>query len=97
MPLADDLMEPFRPVVDLEVFRMVSEGTGDVTVETKRRLAGLLWQDEASIAGTSPLSTCVNRLAASVAESFLTGEPVPEFPLLRNEHFNEAAAKDTDA
>lgn len=97
MPLADDLMEPFRPVVDLEVFGMVSEGTGDVTVEAKRRLAGLLWRDEASVAGTSPLSTCVNRLAASLAESFLTGEPALEFPLLRNERVNEAAAEDAGA
>jgi CRISP-associated protein Cas1 len=83
MPLADDLMEPFRPVVDVAVIELLDEGTAAVTTDAKRRLAGLLLSDEVTLAGRTPLSTCMIRLAASLAESFLTGEPALEFPILR--------------
>jgi CRISPR-associated protein Cas1 len=85
MPLADDLMEPFRPLVDLEVCTLLSEGITDVDPSAKRRLAGLLWRDEASALGISPLSSCLLRTAQSLAESYLSGEPALEFPLLRLE------------
>ena len=38
MPLADDLMEPFRPLVDLRVLKMVRLGTTEVTATAKRDL-----------------------------------------------------------
>lgn len=40
--LADDLLEPLRPFVDLEVLSLVQEDELDVTPATKRRLLGLL-------------------------------------------------------
>jgi CRISPR-associated protein Cas1 len=79
--LADDLMEPFRPIVDFEVREMVTTGVVEVEPAAKRRLAGLLWRDEASAAGTSPLSTCILRAAQSLAESYLHGEPGLVFPV----------------
>ena len=42
MCLADDLIEPFRPLVDLCVYKIVSNGCVDVTPEAKKRLAELL-------------------------------------------------------
>ena len=82
MPLADDLMEPFRPIVDLEVFRMMAEGGHDMTPAAKRRLAAILVREEPTVAGHTPVATCMIRLAASLAESFLSGAPRLEFPLL---------------
>lgn len=82
-PLADDLMEPFRPIVDAAVRRLLDAGVTEVTVAAKRQLAGLLWQDEVTAAGHSPLMTALLRCAQSLADSYLTGEPDLQFPLLR--------------
>lgn len=83
MPLADDLMEPFRPLVDVVVMDLLNSGHQQVTTGAKRRLAGILLAEELTAAGRTPLSTCMIRLAASLAESFVTGEPALEFPMLR--------------
>jgi CRISPR-associated protein Cas1 len=43
--LADDVLEPFRPIVDLLVWNMSDRGTtrdGDLTVDHRRALAGVL-------------------------------------------------------
>ncbi len=80
MPLADDLMEPFRPAVDLIVFGLADKGIGELTPEVKRRLAAVLTAEQMTRAGRTPLSTCMIRLAASVADSFLTGVPALELP-----------------
>jgi CRISPR-associated protein Cas1 len=82
MPLADDMMEPFRPAVDDTVRRLVADGATDVTVAAKRRLVALLWQDEATAAGTSPLATVILRTAQSLAESFLSGSAMLAFSFL---------------
>ncbi len=82
MPLVDDLMEPFRPAVDDTVRQLLAEGSGDVSVATKRRLVALLWQDEATTAGTTPLATVIHRTAQSLAESYLAGAAMLDFPFL---------------
>jgi CRISPR-associated protein Cas1 len=81
MPLADDLMEPFRPTVDLIVLGLVQEGLITISAPVKRRLAAVLLVEERTWAGQTPLSTCVIRLAASLAESFTAGEPRLDFPI----------------
>src|SRR3546814_15923598 len=43
--LADDLVEPFRPLVDSLVRRMIEEGIQSVITEAKQRLARLHGQD----------------------------------------------------
>ena len=79
--LVDDLMEPFRPVVDSTVFRLVSHGHDDLTAEAKGALAGFLTMDMATERGTTPLQTCVERAAQSLAQSFESGKPALVFPL----------------
>ncbi len=80
MPLADDLMEPFRPLVDGLVLGLMRDGQMAVTPGAKRRLAGVLHLDHQTEAGTTPLESCIYRLAASLAESFLRGKPCLAFP-----------------
>lgn len=82
MPLVDDLMEPFRPAVDDAVRRLLAEGVTEVTVSAKRRLVALLWQDERTELGRSPLATVILRTAQSLAESFMSGVPMLVFPIL---------------
>lgn len=79
--LADDLMEPFRPLVDRMVVKLIKIGEIDVTPETKKMLASLTTVDMVTEAGTSPLSTCLLRLATSLARAFETGQARLDFPI----------------
>jgi CRISPR-associated protein Cas1 len=68
--LADDLVEPFRPLVDNLVQRMVDEGLDSVTSEAKLRLARLIGHDVRIGGNISPVSVASQRMAQSLARSF---------------------------
>ena len=81
LALADDVMEPFRPFVDLAVARLAAEGVAEVTPEAKRDLAGVVHLDLRTAAGTTPLATCLERLAVSLAQAFEGGKAELELPI----------------
>lgn len=87
MRLVDDLMEPFRPVIDLLVWQMVREALEEVNPETKRILVRSLFDDMQTEAGATPVVVCLQRLAVSLAYVYL-GEresldlPLPGLPLM---------------
>ena len=84
MCLVDDLMEPFRPMVDYTVAELVSHQREEMTIDVKRDLAAILVMDIATERGTTPLQTCLERAAQSLAQSFESGKPgliLPERPL----------------
>jgi CRISP-associated protein Cas1 len=68
--LADDLVEPFRPLVDAAVRQMVEEGVEAVDKIAKARLAALVSADLELQGATSPVTICAQRLAQSLAASF---------------------------
>ena len=68
--LADDLVEPFRPLVDALVRRMTDEGILAVTPTAKQRLARLISHDLRLGGVVSPVSVAAQRLAQSLARSF---------------------------
>lgn len=68
--LADDLVEPFRPLVDALVRRMADEGIGGVTSKAKQRLARLIGHDLRLGGALSPVSVASQRLAQSLVRSF---------------------------
>lgn len=80
MCLASDLMEPFRPLVDLAASRLAAAGEETVTPDVKRALAALLSADMETERGVTPLATCLERLAASLAQAYETGRPVLDLP-----------------
>ena len=80
MCLVDDLMEPFRPAVDYTVARLVKSGCPEVTPEAKRALVGTLAADMRTERGTTPLETCLERAAQSLAQSFEDKRPALAFP-----------------
>ncbi|GHU15464.1 hypothetical protein FACS189441_7160 [Betaproteobacteria bacterium] len=65
MRLVDDLMEPFRPVVDLKVWQLQRAGETQVTPETKRALVHVLYDDMQTNVGVTPVMVCMQRLAVS--------------------------------
>ncbi len=86
MVLIDDLMEPFRPIVDREVRRIVTDGNAELDSETKSALARIMVLDVPTGQGLSPLMTCAERLAQSLARAFAgDGDhlalPLPSLPL----------------
>jgi CRISPR-associated protein Cas1 len=84
--LVDDLMEPFRPVVDRVVHRLKSDGIVDVTGDAKAALARTMIVDLPTAEGISPVLVCLERLTNSLAKAY-AGEadrlilPKPGLPL----------------
>ena len=86
MRLVDDLMEPFRPIVDLKVWLLRRNGEGEVTPETKRALVRTLYDDMQTDAGATPVMVCAQKLATSLAQVYLGQRdkldlPLPGLPL----------------
>ncbi|MDO5657498.1 MAG: type II CRISPR-associated endonuclease Cas1 [Paracoccus sp. (in: a-proteobacteria)] len=85
--LADDLMEPFRPLVDLTA-RAIAQACGpEVTPQAKQRMADLIALDLPLTGETSPLMVALSRLAVSLAQSFEARKlqlalPTPPAPLI---------------
>ena len=75
MALADDLIEPFRPLVDALVLSMRDAGVKALDPPTKRRFARLIAFDLRVGGEASPVSMAATRLAQSLARSFQTGSP----------------------
>lgn len=69
--LADDLMEPFRPAVDLLAREMGAEGVPDLDPVRKRQLAAVLHADYETDEGVTTLSNALTRLAQSLAQIYL--------------------------
>lgn len=86
MRLVDDLMEPFRPVIDLKVWHLQRLGEVLVTPESKRALVRTLYDDMQTDAGATPVMVCTQKLAVSLAQVYL-GErdkldlPLPGLPI----------------
>jgi CRISPR-associated protein Cas1 len=86
MRLIDDVMEPFRPVIDLRVWQLARQGEGQITPDTKRALVRTLYDDMQTNIGATPVMSCIHKLAISLAQVYL-GErerlelPLPGLPL----------------
>jgi CRISPR-associated protein Cas1 len=78
--LADDLMEPFRPAIDLIARQIRDEGDVEVTPAAKARLAGALHAEYAAANGRTALSYCLSRLCGSLSRVYLKQEDRLEFP-----------------
>ncbi len=85
--LADDLIEPFRALVDALTCRLLAHGIDALTPGAKRAFATLPALDLHTAAGVSPVSTIVIRTAQSLVQSFESGSasamtiPVPPSPM----------------
>jgi len=79
--LVDDLMEPFRPMVDCQVRKLSDAGMNEVDTPVKEKLAGILKMDFQSSRGKTPLFNCLLWLAQSLVNSFQSKETQLELPL----------------
>ena len=84
--LADDLMEPFRPLVDCAVRTIRANSGVEVDTNAKQTLARLLATDLPLDDGVTPVSVALTKLATSLGKSFEEGKlrlalPRPPDPL----------------
>ena len=79
--LVDDLMEPYRPLVDQRVVHLVAEGHMDVTHEVKVALSELVITDLRCDIGMTPVFAAARRTAFSLAQSFEDRTVALDYPL----------------
>jgi CRISPR-associated protein Cas1 len=81
MRLVDDLMEPFRPVIDYTVWHLQRSGPCVVNADTKRALVQSLYQDLPTQEGKTPVVVAVQSLATSLAQMLLKERKALALPL----------------
>lgn len=78
--LADDLMEPFRPLVDCAVQNIHQQNGADVDTAAKQVLARIIATDLPLGDSTSPVSVAIAKLATSLGQSFEAGDLSLQLP-----------------
>lgn len=81
-PLADDVMEPYRPFVDELVQRLYSEGKTQLTKEVKGALLRILFVDTRFEDMLRPLDVGLTITSASLAKCFAGDGRKIRYPLL---------------
>ena len=81
--LVDDLMEPFRPIIDYKVWQLVQNGCDEMTPETKKELVMTMYQDMQMTDGKTPVMVCTQKLATSLVLIFIGDKNKLELPLHR--------------
>jgi len=71
--LADDLIEPYRPLVDALTLRLRAAGVQEVTPEAKRAYAGLIALDLPGEDNVTTVSASATRTAQTLAACFQSG------------------------
>jgi CRISPR-associated protein Cas1 len=68
--LADDLVEPLRPLVDSRVRKLHQAGLSQIDKETKRQLLGVLTETVTLGDNAGPLMVALERMAASLVRCY---------------------------
>lgn len=84
--LADDLIEPLRPMIDRRVRSLIREGSRELDQQTKARLLLALTATVQANGNdpeptTGPLDAALTRYAASFAQSLANGESLLRIPV----------------
>lgn len=81
-PLADDLMEPYRPYVDEIVYTLFCDGVTDLTVESKQTLMRVMFIDTKFKDMTRPLEIGLTMTTASLVKCLRGEQKQLSFPIL---------------
>lgn len=79
-PLADDVMEPFRALVDVHVFTHWEKGETSITPDVKRALLGVLSQDVLLDGERRPLMNALHFLSANLMRALSGDDPCLVIP-----------------
>lgn len=81
-PLADDLMDPYRPYVDEQVYRLYINGLSQLTKEVKSELLRVLFADTHFDKVVRPLEVGLTFTASSLVKCFAGIQKKIAYPLL---------------
>lgn len=81
-PLADDLMEPYRPYVDYIVYELCLENKLELDIESRRRLNHVMFLDTSFGSLTRPLEIGLSLTTASFSRCLAGEEKMIVFPAL---------------
>ena len=81
-PLADDVMEPYRPYVDETVYKLHTEGKLQLTREVKGEILRILFADTRFDKVLRPLDVGLTFTSASLAKCFTGAQKKITYPLL---------------
>ncbi len=81
-PLADDIMEPYRPYVDEIVFDLYANGEQELNKDVKAELLKLLYVDTVFDKVTRPLDLGLSVTTSSLAKCFSGDQKKILYPLL---------------
>jgi CRISPR-associated protein Cas1 len=81
-PLADDMMEPFRPFVDEIVYHLAENDIYTLTKETKSALVKVVYCDTQYDKVTRPLDIGLSMTCASLARCFAKEQKQLDLPLI---------------
>lgn len=82
-PLADDIMEPYRPYVDEIVYEMLQEGMMDLDLKSKSFLLRILTCDTHFSKVTRPLGIALTMSAASLVKCYTKELDKINYPLMK--------------
>ncbi|MCL2042632.1 MAG: type II CRISPR-associated endonuclease Cas1 [Treponema sp.] len=82
-PLADDIMEPYRPLVDFYVKQILTTEINEMNSTAKHKVSAFLWADLSFEGETTPLYTAMERLAFSLVKSYKSKKPQIEIAKIR--------------
>lgn len=82
-PLADDIMEPYRPYVDEIVYDMFNDGMTELNQKSKSSLLHVLVCDTHFSKVTRPLSIALTMTAASLVKCFSREMDKISYPLMK--------------
>ena len=81
-PLADDVMEPYRPYVDEIVYDMAMQAKLDLTKDVKAELINVLYADTQFSKVTRPLSVGLTLTTASLSKCFAKEQTKLSLPFM---------------
>ena len=81
--LADDLMEPYRPFIDLEVVDLMQQGYDELNKEGKAALIGAVLADVKQEGKKGPLMVALHRTATGLMRCFAGTERKLPYPELK--------------
>jgi len=81
-PLADDIMEPYRPLVDFYAKQVIESDIKEMNATVKQTISTFLWADLHFNTETTPFYAAMERLAFSLVSSFKAKAPQIEIASL---------------
>jgi CRISPR-associated protein Cas1 len=85
--LADDFLEPWRPLVDVVVFQFSKENRVELNPETKKQLANVLWIKVKTTEGNSPLFQAMHYMCASFVHALRLKKAEIDIPVWEGEAY----------